>query len=137
MKLYVYSFYCHRSPRELLNFFSTPSILLFMSRDYKPMPPLWRIKEVVALSDESPSGLIYVKKNKPVKRLHKHSGYYLVSIDADVYQAHRIVYYLRTGECPDHCCISHQDKNKDNRQELYKSWIARPHKRKKTWSWDD
>ena len=129
------------SPSPKLLLYPLPFVSIhYMSRDYKPLPPLWRIQEVLALTDEHPSGLLYIKKNRPVKRLHRHSGFYLVSIDAEVYQAHRIVYALRTGELPDKCCISHNRGNstKDNRMELKKTWIKRePKKPKQNWSWND
>jgi hypothetical protein len=91
-----------------------------MGRNYKPMPPLWRIQELVELTDDHPSGLYYPRKKKFVTHKHKHSGHYLVSLDADVYLAHRVVYYLRTGQSPDLRSITHHpyNKDKDNRQEL-------------------
>lgn len=135
---YSYTPFFEHTPKTTAILLPYPLDTPFVSRDYKPMPPLWRIQELLELTDEHPSGLRYIKKDKPVNRLHKCTGYYLVSIDSEVYQAHRVVYYLRTGECPDSCSISHHSSNveKDNRQELHKSWISRPHKRKEAWSWN-
>ena len=48
-----------------------------MSRNYKPMPPIWRLNELFELSDSCPNGLIWrVNKAKskpgdPVGKLNK------------------------------------------------------------------
>ena len=86
-----------------------------MGRNYKPMPPLWRIQELVELTDDHPSGLYYPRKKKFVTHKHKHSGHYLVSLDADVYLAHRVVYYLRTGRSPDLCANTARRSDSKNR----------------------
>ena len=58
-----------------------------MSRNYKPMPPIWRLNELFELSDDCPNGLIWrVNKAKskpgdPVGKLNKATGYYMVSVD--------------------------------------------------------
>ncbi len=98
-----------------------------MPHNYKTMPPLWRVKELLELSDEHPSGLAWLEGDSFVERKDKTSGYYLVSIDNAVYHAHRVVYYLRTNECPDRYAVTHDrnNKTKDNRQELNACWIPR------------
>ena len=92
------------------------------------MPPLWIIEELLELMDEHPSGLKWVKKNKFVTRQEKSTGYYRVSIDNELYYAHRIVYYLRTGECPDNHAVVHDPFNieKDNRLALLIRYKMRP-----------
>ena len=105
-----------------------PLILCFMSRVYREMPPLWRIEELLELTDEHPSGLRWIEKGKFVTRCNKATGYYMVSIDNEVFLAHRIVYYLRTGECPDNHAVVHDRFNteKDNRLDLLIRYKMRP-----------
>ena len=108
-------------------FFS--SIALQMSRNHKEMPPLWRVQELLQLSDKYPSGLEWrIKKacnpaGSQAGRLNKVSGYYMVCIDNVVYLAHRVVYYLRTGIDPVNTDILHEtlNKDKDNRKKLITS----------------
>jgi len=109
-----------------------------MPHNYKEMPPLWQIEEVLELTDEHPSGLWWKEKDKPVTRRHKPSGYYEVSIDNEVYAAHRVVYYLRTGKCPDNHSVKHHASNaeKDNRKELMACYQTKPQTRKPSWSWN-
>jgi hypothetical protein len=38
-----------------------------MSRNYKPMPPIWRLNELFELSDDCPNGLIW-RVNKAKSR---------------------------------------------------------------------
>ena len=98
----------------------------YVSRNYKPMPPLWRIQELLELSDEYPSGLKWrIKKacnaaGSQAGRLNRTTGYYMVSIDNEYYLAHRVVYYLHTNEDPCKCDVVHEyhNKDKDNRKEL-------------------
>lgn len=95
-----------------------------MSRNYRPIPPY--AKDFVALSDETPSGLIWTKETKrhkpgePVTRRMGNTLFYGVSIHSTVYLAHRIVYYLRTGEDPGTGDVVHGPKNPecDNRKPL-------------------
>ena len=103
-------------------------IVCFMSRVYREMPPLWRIEELLELTDEHPSGLKWVEKGKFVTRIDKPTGYYKVSIDNELFLAHRIVYYLRTGECPDNHAVVHDRFNteKDNRLDLLIRYKMRP-----------
>ena len=105
-----------------------PLIVCFMSRVYREMPPLWRIEELLELTDEHPSGLRWIEKDKFVTRYNKVTGYYMVSIDNEVFLAHRIVYYLRTGECPDNHAVIHDRFNteKDNRLDLLIRYKMRP-----------
>lgn len=97
-----------------------------MSRNHKEMPPLWRVQELLRLSDQYPSGLEWrIKKacnpaGSQAGRLNKVSGYYMVCIDNVVYLAHRVVYYLRTGTDPINTDVLHEESNKskDNRKSL-------------------
>tara|TARA_R100000152_G_C6776261_1_gene205249 strand:+ start:107 stop:433 length:327 start_codon:yes stop_codon:yes gene_type:complete len=97
-----------------------------MSRNYKPMPSLWRLEELFKLSTKYPSGLEWIvdkagyKKGDSVGKINKSTGYYMVSVDNEAYLAHRIVYYLRTKESPDTHGVQHNFSNKlkDNRLEL-------------------
>mgnify|MGYP003141153621 CR=1 FL=1 len=99
-----------------------------MSRNYKPMPKLWRLQELFKLSDKYPSGLAWkVKKagNNPgdaVGKKNIHTGYYTVFVDNESYQAHRIVYYLRMGVCPDAHSVQHLGETKDNRTPLIETY---------------
>ena len=100
-----------------------------MSRNNKEMPPLWRARELLQLSDRYPSGLEWrVKKacndaGSQAGRLNKTTGYYMVCIDNVVYLAHRVVYYLRTGTDPINTDVLHEpsNKDKDNRKVLVPS----------------
>jgi hypothetical protein len=93
------------------------------------MPPLWRVEELLVLSDRYPSGLEWkVKKacnaaGTQAGRRNKISGYYMVSIDNVVYLAHRVVHFMRTGVDPMTTDIVHEYGNteKDNRKELLTS----------------
>ena len=94
-----------------------------MPRNYKEMPPLWQLASLYKLSERHPSGLEWLvdkagyHQGDPAGRLHKATGHYIVCISGQEYQAHRIVYYLRTGICPDAHAVVHtaDNKNKDNR----------------------
>ena len=99
-----------------------------MSRVYKELPSLWRLQELLELTDEHPSGLKWIEKEKFVTRRDKPTGYYMVSVDNEVFLAHRIVYYLRTGECPDNHAVVHDRFNteKDNRLDLLIRYKVRP-----------
>jgi hypothetical protein len=111
-----------------------------MSRLYKPMPPLWRIEELVRLSSNSPSALEWSttryghREGEPAGRLNRRTGFYTISIDNESYLAHRIVFYLRTGCLPDNHAVEHLyvNKEKDNRQELRATYKARKPKTKTT-----
>ena len=114
--------------RAPITMFWSPNALQ-MSRNHKEMPPLWRVQELLQLSDQYPSGLEWrVKKacnpaGSQAGRLNKVSGYYMVCIDNVVYLAHRVVYYLRTGVDPIKTDVVHEysNKEKDNRKKLVAS----------------
>lgn len=97
-----------------------------MSRNHKEMPPLWRVQELLKLSDQYPSGLQWrVKKacnpaGSQAGRFNKATGYYMLCIDNVVYLGHRVVYYLRTGTDPVSLDVKHEceNKEKDNRKIL-------------------
>ena len=90
------------------------------------MPPLWRVQELIKLSDRYPSGLEWVvdkacnKAGTQAGRMNKVTGFYMVCIDNTVYLAHRVVYFLRTEEDPIDMDIMHEFGNfdKDNRKKL-------------------
>jgi len=90
------------------------------------MPPLWRVQELIKLSDRYPSGLEWVidkacnKAGTQAGRMNKVTGFYMVCIDNTVYLAHRLVYFLRTQEDPIELDIMHEYNNfdKDNRKQL-------------------
>ena len=109
-----------------------------MPHNYKRLPPLWLLEEKLELTDEHPSGLRILKNKKFVQRQDKSSGFYMVSIDSETYLAHRIVYYMRTGECPDRCSVKHgySNKAKDNRLELVACRQPPTTKRKPSLNWD-
>jgi hypothetical protein len=98
-----------------------------MARQYKRMPPLWRIEALLELSDRYSSGLQWRETNgwrKEGEIAGKHvpsTGFYLVRFDGDQYQAHRLVYYLRHRQDPEDSDVLHESGNetKDNRQVLF------------------
>jgi len=100
-----------------------------VSRCYVEMPPLWRLHQLFRLSDKYPSGLEWAlakagyEVGEQAGRLVRCSGYYRVCVDNQPYLAHRIVYYMRTGELPNNYDVKHESSNKtkDNRLELYAS----------------
>jgi hypothetical protein len=97
-----------------------------MPSNRKEMPPLWRVQELIKLSDRYPSGLEWVvdkacnKAGTQAGRMNKVTGFYMVCIDNTVYLAHRLVYFLQTEEDPLHIDIIHEKNNvnKDNRMKL-------------------
>ena len=109
-----------------------------MPHNYKKMPPLWSIQEKLELTDEHPSALRIRRNGRFVERQDKTSGFYLVSVDNEVYMAHRVVYYLRTGECPDHHGVKHAHPNfdNDNRKELVPCLQPPKKPRKSSWAQD-
>ena len=98
-----------------------------MARQYKRMPPLWRLKDLLELSDLYPSGLQWKvtngwrKAGEIAGKLVPSTGFYLVRFDGDQYQAHRLVYYMRTEQDPGNADVLHESKNeaKDNRRTLF------------------
>lgn len=77
-----------------------------MARTYKPLIPLRLLSQRLELSADSPSGLVWAEEtgwHKPGEvagRLDTSGQYYVLSLDNEKYHAHRLVYYLRTGEDP-------------------------------------
>lgn len=109
-----------------------------MPRNYREMPPLWALEEKLELTDEHPSALRIRKNGRFAERRDKTSGFYLVSVDNVVYMAHRIVYYMRTGKCPDRHGVKHAYPNPDldNRKELIVFMEPPKKTRKSRWSLD-
>lgn len=100
--------------------------LSHMEQTYRELLPLWHLQEKIALSDRYPSGLEWVESNgwhqagEMAGKYNKHTGYYAVHLGGAPYVAHRLVYYLRTGEDPGSADVRHTQDNreKDNRKEL-------------------
>jgi len=99
---------------------------LHTMRNYTEQMPLWYIQERLALSDDFPSGLVWTmsfqrhKAGDMAGKLDRVNGVYKVWICGTAYVAHRIVYYLRTGDDPGTADVLHGEDNpeKDNRKEL-------------------
>jgi len=97
-----------------------------MSRKYQEMPPLWWVQEQLELSDNHPSGLVWRQEDRyhavgdAAGSLRNDGRFYTVSLLGIRYPAHRIVYYLRTGEDPKDADVIHKEDNigRDNRLEL-------------------
>ena len=97
-----------------------------MARTYQEMLPLWWLQEQVELSDDYPSGLVwrsegrYHKPGEMAGTRRSDGRYYYVFLAGTRYTAHRIVYYLRTGEDPGTADVMHGADNptRDNRLEL-------------------
>lgn len=95
-----------------------------MARTYLEMLPLWYVQEQLELSDQYATGLVW----KTQERGHKpgdmagrqHGKYAHVSLCGNRYQAHRLVYYLRTGTDPGDADVVHDPSNViyDNREAL-------------------
>ncbi len=100
--------------------------LVSMARTYQKMLPLWWLQEQVELSDGYPSGLVwrsegrYHKPGEMAGTQRLDGRYYYVFLAGTRYTAHRIVYYLRTGEDPGTADVMHGADNpaRDNRLEL-------------------
>ena len=73
---------------------------------HNALPPLEELKERLALSPDSPSGLIWVKKGtrgiKPGDMAGKQNpnGYWQIRFKKKSYYAHRLIYYIKTGVDP-------------------------------------
>ncbi len=95
-----------------------------MPRAYKPMLPIWYVRARLKLTQEYPSGLMWIDTtghHKAGEMAGKWNGrYYMVRMSGDQYHAHRIVYYLRTGKDPGNADVLHDKDNteKDNRKPL-------------------
>lgn len=100
--------------------------LISMARTYQEMPPLWWVQENLELDPDHPCGL----KWKTSDRYHdagdaagkttSHGRFYTVSMLGVRYPAHRVVYYLRTGDDPKDADVLHDKDNiaRDNRLNL-------------------
>lgn len=114
-----------------------------MSRNYKPIPP--HVTSCLTLSDDHPSGLAWAKKDRyrkpgdPVTRKTGNGRFYSVSINSNVYLAHRVVYYLRTGEDPGASDVVHGPDNLelDNRKPLSLSTQFSSKRRKRYATYED
>jgi len=97
-----------------------------MARTYHKLPPLWYLEEQLELSDEYPSALVWKqdgpcnKAGEMAGRARKHGRHYYVGLLDEQFLAHRIVYYMRTGEDPGNADVVHGADNskRDNRMEL-------------------
>lgn len=106
--------------------YSDPHSHFLMGSRHTPLPPLWRLEELLALSDQYPSGLAHKtargqrRKGDQAGRLNRSNSFYLVSVDNQRYLAHRIVYLMRHKKPIEGYDIVHADTNKtkDNRLEL-------------------
>ena len=104
-----------------------------VARTYKPMVPLGVLKQRLGLSDDSPSGLVWVEEtgwHKPGEvagRLDTSGQYYVLSLDNEKYHAHRLAYYLRTGEDPGSSDVL---KNADGELVLHKRKTPTPRSRR-------
>ena len=95
-----------------------------MPRPRLPIPA--STKKLLQLSNETPSGLMWTDDEDapfPGEEAGSYrpvTGFYIVLIEGKEYQAHRLVYYLRTGMDPGNNAVSHLPNNpeKDNRKEL-------------------
>jgi hypothetical protein len=101
-------------------------LLVLMARTYQQLPPLWYLEEQLELSDQYPSGLAwkqegpYHKAGEMAGRARKHGRHYYVGLLNERYLAHRIVYFMRTGEDPGNADVVHGSDNseRDNRMDL-------------------
>ena len=115
---------CKAGQPLLYSDLSTP--LALMARTYHKLPPLWYLEEQLELSDDYPSGLVWKqdgpchKAGEMAGRARKHGRHYYVGLLDEQFLAHRIVYYMRTGEDPGNADVVHGADNskRDNRMEL-------------------
>jgi hypothetical protein len=97
-----------------------------MARVYHEMPPLWWTQENLELTPDHPSGLKWKTSNRhhdagdPAGILRTDGRFYVVSLLGIRYPAHRVVYYLRTGNDPGDADVLHDKDNdtRDNRLNL-------------------
>lgn len=79
------------------------------------MPPLWHMQQKLKLSDRYPSGLEWVEttgrhtEGQMAGRLDNSQKYFVVALGGDKYHAHRIVYYLQTGNDPGNADVLRED----------------------------
>lgn len=73
---------------------------------HNPLPPLEELRQRLALSAQSPSGLIWTKRGtrgiKPgdIAGKQNPNGYWQVRFNRKSYYAHRLIYYIKTGIDP-------------------------------------
>ena len=97
-----------------------------MARDYQPLPPLSWLEENLELTPDHPCGLKWKSSDRyhdageVAGKRYGTSHFYVVSLLGIRYPAHRVVYYLRTGEDPGDADVLHDKRNRerDNRLEL-------------------
>jgi hypothetical protein len=91
------------------------------------MPPLWYVQDRLELSSDYPSGLAWkvasarYKVGEMAGKQMTGRQVFLVYLSGHRYPAHRLVYYLRTGQDPGNSDVLHESHNetKDNREHLY------------------
>lgn len=71
------------------------------------------IGEYLAYSPTSPSGLIWRKNNK-IAGCQKAKGYWHIRLNKENYLAHRVIWFLATGEDPEVMLVDHKDGNPAN-----------------------
>lgn len=97
-----------------------------MARSYRELPPYYWLVENLDLTDQYPSGLVWKtagRNHEPGDMagvLRTDGRFYTISLMGIKYPAHRVVYYLRTGEDPKDADVLHDkcNKERDNRLEL-------------------
>lgn len=95
-----------------------------MGRPRLQLPPLWHLETQLQLTDQFPSGLQWACKtgwHAPGEMAGKYvpsTRYYVVRMGGGWYQAHRLVYFLRTGQDPGEADVIHACPERDNRKEL-------------------
>ena len=89
--------------------------------NYKPLPPLPLLRELLLIDESSPSGLRWkvrvawrIQVNDVAGNLKKTDKYWYVRINGSDYLAHRIIFYIYHGTEPGGFQIDHIDRNKSN-----------------------
>ena len=96
----------------------------FMGRPRVPLPPLWHLESKLRLSTRYPSGLEWActtgwhAEGDMAGKYVPATRYYVVRLGGGQYQAHRLVYFLRTGQDPLESDVIHVASDRDNRKEL-------------------
>ena len=95
-----------------------------MARPGAPLPPLWHLESKLRLSTRYPSGLEWActtgwhAEGDMAGKYVPSTRYYVVRLGGGQYQAHRLVYFLRTGQDPLEASVIHVASDYDNRKEL-------------------
>ena len=95
-----------------------------MARPGAPLPPLWYLESQLRLSTRYPSGLEWActtgwhAEGDMAGKYVPATRYYVVRLGGGQYQAHRLVYFLRTGQDPLESDVIHVASDRDNRKEL-------------------